>query len=129
MKIAVLCGDADFREQILCITCEDPKILLRLDAGPENAWILRVREPADSAHCDANSPGLRDRGEHIFYFLKARLWPFSNEFGGDVEMIHRAPGELCGGTQTVNQGTKPRLDFVGYLDGGKQAHVECFGIS
>src|SRR6185295_11680194 len=98
--------------------------LSALDTGPENAWAPWVGEPAETFDSYIDSALDRHRSQRVIHLIQARFRPFSDEFGGDVQIIDRAPADLRGGPQAGDEATQRVLYLGGNIDRDKQAHAK-----
>src|ERR1700682_2256118 len=75
--------------------------LSALDAGPENARAAWVREPTETLDSEIDSAFDGQGGKRALHLIQARFWPIADEFGGDVQVVDRAPANLRGRPQAV----------------------------
>jgi hypothetical protein len=73
----------------------------RLDAAPEIARGVRIREEAHAPDAHGNDGARRQACQGRLQFTEALLGPFADELGGDMQVGRRAPLNARGRLQTA----------------------------
>src|SRR5439155_698100 len=100
---AFFLGDAQWRERFLGIAREACQIVTGMNAGPEHARRMRIRKEAELFDGDSDGLPRGQRTERAFQFRQPLLWPLPNRFRRDVQVARRAPVDLCGGLEPLQQ--------------------------
>jgi len=115
-------GDAERCERGFGFADEVRETGVCVDPGPENSGRMWVWEKAELFDRNGNRRARGQSGESGFQFLQPRLGPFADKLRGDVQVARRAPVDLSGGLEALEEIFEVGDDLGWEIDCGEETH-------
>src|SRR5579864_1575444 len=126
--LAIFLRDADRMRRVFGGVRQRFESGTRVDAGPQDAGMTMVGEPADAANGDFDGAGAGGGRQCSLHFVELLFRPFPNELGSDVEIVDSGPADSGERLQLREQRFQILADSRGNIDGGEQSHRELFSL-